>query len=68
MDTGILVDADCCAAALGMSKAAIYKLAKAGRIPAYSAGEKGRVVRFDVAECRAALRRQPEKREVDHDC
>jgi predicted DNA-binding transcriptional regulator AlpA len=58
MESGTLVDAGRCAAALGMSKAAVYKMCRVGKLPAYSAGAKGRGLRFDIQECRAALRRQ----------
>ena len=51
-----LIDADACAAALGLPKATFYKMAKAGRVPAYKVGVKGRGVRFSLTEVRQALR------------
>lgn len=58
MESGTLVNAGLCAVALGVPKTTIYKMAKRGVLIAYHVGEKGRSLRFDVAECRAALRRQ----------
>ncbi|ULA61734.1 MAG: Helix-turn-helix domain-containing protein [Nitrospira sp.] len=51
-----LVDADACAAAQGMTRSTFYKMVKAGRIPSYKVGVKGRGLRFSIAEVRRALR------------
>ena len=40
-----------------MPKGTAYKMAKAGLIPSYFCGTKGRGVRFSVSEVLAALRR-----------
>lgn len=58
MESGSLVNADLCAVALSVPKTTIYKMVKRGTLIAYRVGEKGRGLRFDIAECRAALRRQ----------
>lgn len=43
---------------LGMlSKGTAFRMAKAGLIPSYSVGAKGRGVRFRIGEVLAALRR-----------
>jgi excisionase family DNA binding protein len=53
---GVLVDADTCAAAQGLTKATFYRMVKAGLIPAYRIGVKQRGLRFSIPEVRAALR------------
>jgi len=53
-----LVNAATIAAQLGQAKSSIYRLAKIGVLPCYKAGPRQRGIRFDIAECRAALRRQ----------
>lgn len=50
-----LVSADEAAKATGLSKYFIYRLAAAGKVPAYKAG---RAVRFDILELRAWMREQ----------
>lgn len=40
-----------------MPKGTAYRMAKAGRIPSYTVGSKGRGVRFRIEEVLAALRR-----------
>lgn len=40
-----------------MPKGTAYKMAKAGQIPSYAVGAKGRGVRFSVPEVLVALRR-----------
>ena len=40
-----------------MPKGTAYKMAKAGQLPSYAVGAKGRGVRFNVPEVLAALRR-----------
>jgi excisionase family DNA binding protein len=47
------------AAVLGMAPSSLYRLAKSCRVPSYSVGVKGRGVRIDVEEAKAALRRLP---------
>jgi predicted DNA-binding transcriptional regulator AlpA len=61
MESDILVDAATVAEKLGQAKSSIYRLAKANVIPSYAAGPKLKGLRFDLAEVRAALRRQPQK-------
>jgi excisionase family DNA binding protein len=51
-----LVKAEVCASAQGMPKATFYKMVKAGRIPTYKVGVKGRGLRFSITEVRQALR------------
>jgi excisionase family DNA binding protein len=46
-----------------LPKTTAYKMARAGHIPSYAIGTKGRGVRFRVEEVLAALRR-PAKAEV----
>lgn len=53
---GPLVDAGACAMALGLPKATFYKMCKAGRIPTYKVGVKGRGLRVSITEARQALR------------
>lgn len=40
-----------------LPRATAYKMARAGQIPAYAIGAKGRGVRFRIEEVLAALRR-----------
>lgn len=40
-----------------LSKGTAYRMAKAGQLPSYAVGAKGRGVRFRVEEVLAALRR-----------
>jgi excisionase family DNA binding protein len=40
-----------------LSKGTAYRMAKAGQIPSYGVGAKGRGVRFRIEEVLAALRR-----------
>ena len=40
-----------------LPRATLYKMAKAGQIPSYAVGVKGRGVRFRISEVLAALRR-----------
>ena len=56
VDGKFLVNAEVCAVAQGMPKATFYKMVKAGRIPSYKVGVKGRGLRFSIAEVREALR------------
>jgi len=51
-----LVDADACAAAIGLPKATFYRMVKAKLIPAYRVGVKGRGLRVSIPEVLAALR------------
>jgi len=62
MDTQVLVDATELARLLGQAKSSVYRLAKAGLIPSFAAGPRLRGLRFDPAEVREALRRQPSGR------
>jgi len=55
-----LVDADACAAAIGLPKATFYKMVKAKLIPAYRVGVKGRGLRVSIPEVLAALRAEKE--------
>ena len=64
METNILVDAATVAAYLGQAKSSIYRLAKANRIPSYSAGPRLRGLRFDLGEVREALRRPTNSRQA----
>ncbi|UVT18989.1 MAG: helix-turn-helix domain-containing protein [Nitrospira sp.] len=57
MSEEALVKIKDCARILGMSAHSLYNLAKAGRVPSYSAGGKMRGVRVSVSEVRAALKR-----------
>ena len=57
MESGTLVDAGRCAAALGVPKSTLYKMVKKNMAGVYSVGGKGRGLRFDIAEVREALRR-----------
>ena len=57
----ILVYAKEAARALAMGKGSLYRLARAGRIPSYSAGPRMRGVRFSISEVKAALRRPASK-------
>ena len=52
-----LVDAKEAARVLGMGRGSLYRLAKAGLIPSYSAGPALSGVRFNIAEVLEALRR-----------
>lgn len=52
-----LVDAATAARQLGMTRSSVYRLAKANKIPSYSAGPRLTGVRFDICELRAALKR-----------
>jgi hypothetical protein len=52
-----LIDAAKLAEHLGQAKSSIYRLAKRGVIPAYSAGPNLRGLRFDLNEVKEALRR-----------
>jgi predicted DNA-binding transcriptional regulator AlpA len=61
-----LVDAKKLAAMLGQAKSSVYRLAKMGVLPCYKAGPRQRGIRFDVAECRAALRRQATQNQEVH--
>lgn len=45
------------AAVLGMAPSSLYRLAKSCRIPSYAVGARGRGVRIDVGQAKAALRR-----------
>ncbi len=47
------------AQAMNMSTGSIYRLMRAGILPAYSAGPGLTGVRFDLAEVKQALRRRP---------
>jgi excisionase family DNA binding protein len=48
----------------GIPAGTVYRLAKAGLIPAYRVGAKRRGIRFDAAEVRAAIR-QPAVAELN---
>lgn len=50
-----LVNATQCAIALGVPKSSLYRMVRVG-LPAYRIGQRGRGLRFDVAEVRAALK------------
>lgn len=50
-----LVTARECAIALGVPKSSLYRMVRVG-LPAYRIGQRGRGLRFDVAEVRAALK------------
>jgi excisionase family DNA binding protein len=52
-----LTDADACAASLGVPRTTFYRMAKAGLIPSYKVGVKGRGLRFSIAEVRQALKK-----------
>jgi len=54
-----LVDAATAAQQLGMTRSSVYRLAKAMKIPSYSAGPGLTGVRFSVSEVKEALRRRP---------
>jgi hypothetical protein len=43
-----------------------YRMARAGQIPCYAVGAKGRGIRFRIEEVLEALRR-PAKREIPHE-
>ena len=47
-----------------MPKGTAWKMAKAGLIPSYFCGKKGRAVRFRVPEVLAALRRPASSQET----
>ena len=58
---GALVSVKQAAATLGMAPTSLYRLCKAYRVPSYIAGARGRGVRVDIEEVKAALRRQPKQ-------
>lgn len=53
----VLVDVAAAASALGMGKSSLYRMCRAGTIPSYAAGPRGRGVRVSLQECLQALRR-----------
>ena len=53
-----LVVAKKAAKVVGMGIGSLYKLARAGKVPAYSAGPRLSGVRFSISELKAALRRR----------
>ena len=57
MNTDELVSAKEAAKAVGMGLRSLYRLAKAGRIPNYSAGPKLTGVRFSIPEVKESLKR-----------
>jgi predicted DNA-binding transcriptional regulator AlpA len=59
--TEALVTVKQAAAALGMAPSSLYRLAKSCRVPSYVVGARGRGVRIDIEQAKAALRRQPEE-------
>jgi excisionase family DNA binding protein len=53
----VLVDVGTAATALGMGRSSLYRMCRAGKIPSYAAGPRGRGVRLSLQECLQALRR-----------
>lgn len=60
MDEKVLVGVEQAARALGMGRSSLYRLAKTGRVPSYSAGPRMSGVRFSIPEVMEALRRPVE--------
>jgi hypothetical protein len=58
-NTGALIPVKEAAAILGMAPSSLYRLAKSCRVPSYAVGAKGRGVRIDIEQAKAALRRKP---------
>ena len=58
--SGALIPVKQAAAILGMAPSSLYRLAKSCRVPSYAVGAKGRGVRIDIEQAKAALRRKPE--------
>ncbi len=50
-----LLTATQCATALGLPKSSLYRMVRAG-LPVFRIGQRGRGLRFDLAEVREALR------------
>jgi len=59
MDRENLVRTKEAAKAMGMGPSSLYRLAKAGKVPSYSAGPRLSGVRFSIPELKEALRRRP---------
>ena len=59
LETALTIEAK-----IGIPRDVLYKLARAGMIPSYSAGPQGTGVRFIAEEVLKALRRPTIKKEV----
>ena len=60
-----LVDAREAAKAVGMGVGSLYRLARAKKVPSYSAGPRLSGVRFSISELKEALRRRVLNGEVE---